>query len=299
MWPSFKSRFGRRVNRESMARSIGRAVPECPRRIAVSTVPLVADLIGRIDVDRWVYYCVDDLEKWPGLDASSLRRMERSLIQRVDSIVAVSEVLVDRLATHGRKAALLTHGVDVEHWQRSSAAPVTAVAGLEVPLIVFWGVVDRRLSFDWLERLSGRLSGGTIVLVGPENEPDPRLRSLTRVTLTGPLDFDELPALAQAASVLVMPYADMPATRAIQPLKLKEYLATGRPVVVSPLPAVAEWTDACDVAGSAEDFADRVLTRATSGVPGGQLSARARLEEETWALKAATFERVLRGRPET
>ena len=34
-----------------------------------------------------------------------------------------------------------------------------------------------------------------------------------------------------------MPYADLPVTRAMQPLKLKEYLVTDRPVVVADLPA--------------------------------------------------------------
>ncbi len=47
--------------------------------------------------------------------------------------------------------------------------------------------------------------------------------------------MEELPALAQQASVLIMPYADLPVTRVMQPLKLKEYLATGRPVVAAPL----------------------------------------------------------------
>ena len=37
------------------------------------------------------------------------------------------------------------------------------------------------------------------------------------------------PALAREAAVLIMPYADLPVTRAMQPLKLKEYLATDRP----------------------------------------------------------------------
>ena len=35
--------------------------------------------VGRLPVDRWVYYCVDDFSVWPGLDADVMRTMEQEL----------------------------------------------------------------------------------------------------------------------------------------------------------------------------------------------------------------------------
>jgi hypothetical protein len=99
----------------------------------------------------------------------------------------------------------------------------------------------------------------------------------------------DLPALAVSASVLIMPYADLPVTRAMQPLKLKEYLATGRPVVVRDLPATRGWADCLDLAGTPEDFAAAVRRRLADGVPAAQRVARARLSAETWKAKAAEF----------
>ena len=105
------------------------------------------------------------------------------------------------------------------------------------------------------------------------------------------LPFGQLPTLAHEAAVLVMPYADLPVTRAMQPLKLKEYLATGKPVVVSDLPATREWADCLDLADTAETFAQAVRRRLTVGLPETQEAARARLASESWAEKARTFER--------
>ncbi len=302
-WPSFRGSASRRLNaallRRALRRELGRGLRSEPpgglRTIALTTLPIVADLPGSIDVERWVYYCVDDLAAWPGLDRPPLERMERELVARVDAVVAVSEVLVERMAALGREASLLTHGVDLGHWRRASGPPPAAIEGLERPLVVFWGVVDRRLDAGWLERLAGRLSRGTVVLVGPPNNPDPRLDRLPRLARTGPLPYEELPALAREAAVFVLPYADMPATRALQPLKLKEYLATGKPVVTSPLPAVDDWRDACTVAGDAESFADAVLAHLAGGLPDGQLAARRGLEAESWEVKARALERVLLG----
>ncbi len=295
MWPSFASILGRRLNRSLLARAIGDAVPAPERKIGVTTLPIVADLVGRVPLARWVYYCVDDLAEWPGLDRSSLIAMERRLVERVDAVVAVSERLVERMAELGREAELLTHGVDRAIWSRAAGEPPAMLAGLEEPWVVFWGVVDRRLATGWLESLSRSLDHGTVLLIGPANNPDPALANLERVVQTGPLPFESLPTIAARAAALVMPYADTEATRAIQPLKLKEYLATGRPVIVSDLPACREWSDACDVVGAAELFSWTVLQRLESGLPEPQVDARHRLEGEGWQQKAERFERALWG----
>jgi hypothetical protein len=296
MWPSFRSAAGRRVNRWALERAVGNALDGAANGVCVTTLPIAADLVGRLPVERWVYYCVDDLAQWPGLDRSSLERLERRLVATVDEIVAVSEHLVERMRALGRTASLLTHGVELEHWSAAPApAPSLDDAPVSDPLVVFWGVVDRRLDSAMLLRLSERLDGGTIALLGPANNPDPALESLPAVRQLGAVPYAELPAWARRAAVLVMPYADMPATRAIQPLKLKEYLATGKAVVSSRLPAVAEWRDCCDVVATPEEFADRVLERVTSGPTAAQRAARERLAQEGWQAKAVRFRRVLAG----
>ncbi len=294
MWPSFGSVLGRQLNRRLLSRAIADAVPDPAAAAGVTTLPIVADLVGKTPLRRWIYYCVDDLAAWPGLDRATLLAMERRLVERVDAIVAVSDRLVERMAEMGREATLLTHGVHARVWSRPEGEVPAALEELEPPWIVFWGVVDRRLATGWIESLASSLGSGTIVLVGPANNPDPALAGIERVALTGPLPITALPALAARSAALIMPYADSEATRSIQPLKLKEYLATGRPVVVSDLPACREWQDACDVVGAAEVFAWTVLRRLERGLPSAQAEARRRLADEDWKSKARRFERALR-----
>jgi glycosyltransferase involved in cell wall biosynthesis len=293
MWPWFSSPFGRGLNRRLLLRQLGarlRALPAPP--VAVTTIPLAADLVGRLPVARWVYYCVDDFSQWPGLDQETLGRMEEALVARADVLIAVSETLRARLARMGRDAHLLTHGVDLDFWSGAAAAGSgPALDGLERPLVVFWGVIDRRMDVDFVRRLAADLSAGTVVLAGPEDDPDPELLAGPRVARLGQLPFESLPRLAREAAVLIMPYADLPVTRAIQPLKLKEYLATGKPVVVRDLPATRDWADCLDLADSPGPFAAAVRRRVAEGVPAAQAAARARLAAEGWDGKARQFER--------
>lgn len=320
MWPSFGSSIERWANRNLLERQLIPHLDTMPEKpVALTTLPIVADLVGRLPVRRWVYYCVDDFAEWPGLDGATLRAMEERLVDRVDVLVAVSANLQERLGRRRDAVHLLTHGVDLEFWdggdralagkhaagpaeeparamdprQCDSASRTTSLDGFERPLIVFWGVVDRRMDVAFLERLARELTGGTIVLIGPESDPDPALARLPRVVRHRPVPLASLPEIARESHVLIMPYSDLPVTRAMQPLKLKEYLATGRPVVVRDLPATRPWADALDLAGTPESFSRAVRERMETGLPAAQCRARSRLAEESWAAKARALKNWL------
>ncbi len=292
MWPLFSSRFDRWLNTRLLTRQLAAVLRDERRPVtALTTIPVVADLLGRLPVRRWVYYCVDDFSEWPGLDQRPLRQLEEALVAKADLLVAVSDTLQAKLKGLGRPAHLLTHGVDPEFWRCNGRLPsIPQLDGLPRPLIAFWGLVDRRMDTRFVRQLAGDLTQGTIVLAGPEADPDPALMQLPRVVRIPPLDFEQLPDLAREASVLVMPYDDRPVTRAMQPLKLKEYLVTGKPTVVRDLPATRPWADCLDLANSPEDFSQLVRERLTTGLPEAQVRARERLREETWAEKAALLE---------
>jgi glycosyltransferase involved in cell wall biosynthesis len=167
-----------------------------------------------------------------------------------------------------------------------AGCPIAQAAG---PRAVFWGVVDRRLDTEWLTRLAASPQIGSIILVGPQQNPDPAILSLPKVVATGSMPMADLPSVAALADVLVMPYRDEAVTRAMQPLKLKEYLATGRPVVVRALPATESWRDCCDVVGAADVFVDATVARIGGTIPLHQSAARRRLADESWQAKAEAF----------
>ncbi|QDU23924.1 glycosyltransferase [Urbifossiella limnaea] len=299
MWPSFRGRFARGLNRHVLGRAVRAALADLAAPpVVVTTLPITADLVGTFPAARWVYYCVDDFAVWPGLDGRTMRDMEAELAAKVDAVVAVSETLQRHLAALGRPSHLLTHGVDLDHFRRTpevlpeSLRRLDALAG---PLVVFWGVIDRRMDTEFVRVLAASLDAGTVLLVGPQDDPDPALLALPRVATLPPVPYADLPALAARAAVLVMPYADLPVTRAMQPLKLKEYLATGKPVVVRELPATREWSDCLDAAATPAAFAAAVRERLATGVPAAQADGRKRLNAEGWAAKAAQFAAWLNG----
>lgn len=318
MVPGFRKPWQRKFNADRIAAAVNESLgPRQPgeQRIVVTTLPIVADVVGRIDVDRWVYYCVDDFSVWPGLDSAVMRSMEQELIAKVDAVAAVSDHLVNQLGQQGAAAPpqLLTHGIDLGHWSAHLAQPVQTDAASMIardealphwwphgagPILLFWGLIDPRLDTEWCRAVAGQDLGHgdcVLVLVGPTQDADPALAKLPGAILPGAAAYEQLPLLASAADVLVMPYRDLPVTRAMQPLKFKEYLATGRPVVGRCLPATHEWHDAADLVASPDAFADAVRQRLTLGLPAEQAEARKRLVGESWQRKAEQFKRILLG----
>jgi hypothetical protein len=320
MWPGFGRPWQRKLNRRMIANAVNAQLgprQAGERRVAITTLPITADLVGALAVDRWTYYCVDDFAVWPGMDGPLMQSMERELAAKVDAAVAAAPVLAERLSAMGRPASVLTHGIDLEHWGFAQSSPPSSGtpanhpkqplpawwSWLNRPIFLFWGLIDRRLDVTWCKALmEGQADNdcasrgrGTLLLVGPEQDSDPALQQIPGLVMPGPVDYDLLPGLAVEADVLVMPYADLPVTQAMQPLKFKEYLATGKPVVVRDLPATQCWSDAADVVDSAANFVAVSRQRADSGTPAGQVAARARLADESWERKAAVFEETILG----
>jgi len=294
MWPWMKRPWDRWINKQLLSSQLQEKSNDF---VAITTIPIVSDLVEKLPVKRWIYYCVDDFSSWPGLDGKTLLQHENRLIEKVDKIVCVSDTLMESVKKRGRESVLLTHGVDAEFWQTESKTHNQFGLNPNESVALFWGVIDRRMNADWLIHLSDQLTDGSIILAGPQQDPDPRILNHPRIKTLGPIPFEELPALAKLANALIMPYADLPVTRAMQPLKLKEYLATLRPVVASSLPAVKPWQNCLDMVETMDQFVAATLgyMRAGKGLSPKENITRQALRTETWAAKAVQLERVLEG----
>src|SRR5690606_31405557 len=130
-----------------------------------------------LPVTAWLYYCVDDFSVWPGLEQRTLGELERQVITKADRCVAAGESLLRHLKEHGKDATLIRHGVDLGKWRNSRIDSQTSglLERFQKPLVLFWGLIDRRLDVNLIRATSEGMSSGTILLVGPVQDADPEL----------------------------------------------------------------------------------------------------------------------------
>jgi glycosyltransferase involved in cell wall biosynthesis len=204
----------------------------------IAAVPVVSGVVDAIGADFCIYYCMDDWARWPGLLHEAIPGWERELIRKSRLVVATSHELARMKREMGCTTVLLPHGVDISHF----AAAGPRASGVGARKLVFFGLFDARVDQDLLARLAAAHPELTIELIGPVQADVRRLAAIANITFVGAVPYAELPAALSSADVLLLPYRiDSSVAKTINPLKIREYLATAKPVVAMALPEVEQF----------------------------------------------------------
>ncbi|WP_170856933.1 glycosyltransferase [Geodermatophilus africanus] len=264
--PGHTRRFVDRTTSRLVRRQIEDAVRTLDRPVHAVVVATLEDLLKVCDAPRRIFYGTDDYvagAELMGLRRSALMRAEMRQLSKATDVVAVSPCLRDRWAGGGRSPVLITNGCDVDTFSYTDTAPRPRDLQLTGPIAGVVGHINSRTNIDMLAAVAA--SGMSLLLIGPVDRrfaPD-RMRNLLQqpnVQTVGQKPFAELPGYLGAIDVGLTPYADTPFNRASFPLKTLEYLAAGRPVVSTDLPAT-RWldTDLITMAEKPTSFADAVV----------------------------------------
>lgn len=288
MLPYAGLRIVRDLNRRSVVRAVRGALHRLgmPSPTVVTTVPNAADVVGSIRCARIVYYCVDDFAHWPGMDSERVRNMEERLISQADLFIATSQKLLERLRATGKRSYLLEHGVDVDFFATEAEVEHHAVAAIPKPRVGYIGLIDERLDQDLLIEVASRMADVSFVLAGPVVTDVNRLRRLNNVFFTGAIPYRELPSLIKGLKTLLLPYVCNTLSESISPLKLKEYLATGKPVVSTPLLEVSAMRPHVLIGGSPDQIAEALDVGIAAADSKPQ---RDFLLKHDWSIKAQQF----------
>ena len=173
-------------------------------------------------------------------------------------------------------------------------APLPRDVDLPSPVVGVVGHIGERIDIELLTAVADR--GHSLLLVGAHNptfevERISRLLARPNVVWVGPKEFEQLPSYLRVIDVGLVPYTDSAFNRASFPLKTLEYLAAGRAVVATDLPAT-RWlnTDFIDIATSPRTFAEAV-DRAVATPRTAELLRRrqAFAAQHTWTRRAEVF----------
>ncbi len=226
--------------------------------------PMSQYLVGRLGEAAVVYDCTDAWELFDKTPQSTIVR-DRLLASQADVLFAGTGKVYETRRDWNANCHLFTCGVDYEHFAGSPPEQPEDIAGIPRPVIGYAGLIDEaRLDRELIEQMARAHPEWSIVLVGPVQD-DVLLRTLRypNIHFLGLKPYQELPRYVAAFDVAVVPYKVNAATHQINPTKLLEYMAAGKPVVSSALDEVkAFYLDRLAVARDRPDFircVERVL----------------------------------------
>ncbi len=238
-------------------------------------------LIGRLGERLTAYDCMDLHAGFhTGATAARIAAEETRLLRSVDVVFASSPQLVDHCRQHNDDVHLIRNGVDLSNF--AGSFPPLADAP-PPPVIGYMGYIGPWVDIDLLIAVARAYPQATLSLVGPVRTDLKGLDALPNVRLWGERPYAEMGAFVQSFDVCLIPFAVNALTQAVNPVKLYEYLALGKPVVSTALPELRHYQDVSYVA---EDGAGFIAAVALATEEGGDLAvatrSRAGVEVERW-----------------
>jgi len=266
------------------------------------------DLPGKFDEKALIYQVVDDYSSYPGVTEGArarLDRQERAITSHADLVIATSEHLVKLKRPLSSNILHVRNGVDtrtLEEGKKTGGRTPPCLADAKRPVYGYIGGITEKLDFDLLEKVAARVDadGGSLVLVGPVNVApgDPshrveRLRASPGVVFTGKKPTDEIPDYVRAFDVGLIPYKIGDQARSIDPLKLYEYLAFGKPVVAVDIPSIQSFGEVVRIAKDTEDFVGLLREAALDRDDTRAARRRALAAEQSWENRAAQISEAI------
>jgi len=224
--------------------------------------PLLMESLEGIESSLTVYHCVDDLSAAPRMPSEVLREAEKRCLRAVDLVFTTSRKLEERcLSINPQNTYYFPNVVDFDHFrQAGNDIPIPDdLARIPRPRIGFIGAIsDYKVDFELINYVAGKRTEWHWVLIGEIGEGQPgtsiKKLKLPNVHLLGPKEYRVLPGYLRGFDVAALPLQLNDYTSCVFPMKFFEYLAAGKCVVTTDLPALREYPEACRVAYSADGF---------------------------------------------
>jgi len=227
-------------------------------------IPHLSTLPGTIPCKAVIYYCIDDYSALPDIDSESVAKMDEQMTRMADIVFIASDTLMEPKESLNERVYLNPHGVDFDHFNRVYTGKATIpedVAHLRENLVVgFFGLIEEWIDLELVRFIAESHPKWHILMIGRVAVTSNPCRSLPNVHFIGRRDFQSLPGYAAVFSVGILPYKLNRQVINSNPIKLREYLAAGLPVVSVRFPQVEHYADVVSIADNYEDFVSKIAT---------------------------------------
>jgi glycosyltransferase involved in cell wall biosynthesis len=288
-----------RLNRWFGAWAVRRAMRHVgiERAILWFVVPHPSFMLDAVAHELAIYYCIDDYAAHPGVDALHIKACDAALTQRADHVFVAPPALVAIKKAVNSATSFSPHGVDVALFAGSQSADTQVpaqAAALPGPVIGYFGLIAAWTDVELIIWLAKSRPMWSFLLVGHASVDVSGLARLENVTLVGPQPYETLPGWAKAFDVAIIPYRMNQQVHNANPLKLREYLATGKPIVSVPTPEVERFGALVRVAQNQQAFLAAIEAALQEDTPKDATERMAAVQNMSWEHRAqASFEIAL------
>lgn len=226
----------------------------------------IALYLNKKDGKALVYYCVDNVSMYPGVNRDFILEREKDLHKNANLAIFVSHKLLEERKNLNPNTRFLGHGVDFEHFARcrDAALPEPAdMASFPRPVVGYIGEILGS-DFELIRYLASQNPGFSFIFIGQPYDDVEAFDFPPNVHFLGKRPYETLPQYLKSMDCLCLYYrTDDAYNNYRNPKKLLEYLSTGKPVVSVAIHEMEFFKEYAYVAKNVEEF-DRLLKKAVS-----------------------------------
>ncbi len=300
--PFFGSAAARMLNRHLLAAQINLLARTrgLNRPVLWIAIPTAAEMIGRMRESLVVYQVSDKYDANTmdhATDPAVIRRLHNSALDAADIILYSGRKLFDEAERGRERSYLLEQAVDFEHWSQVGSGTLevaSEIARIPSPRLGYFGAVETWLvDQELIKRASRERPGWNWVFIGNKSR-GLEIEDLPNVHFMPSVEYEQLPHYAAGFDVCVLPWeTEVAFTSYGSAIKVREYLATGKPVVISPLPEYEPMRDVLRIARSRDDFLRLVEDALDEQGTDGARARQASVVDGTWDARAEWVSRLI------
>jgi len=285
----------RAVNRRLIGAQISRLAQArgLTKPILWIAIPTAADMIGTLGESVVIYHVSDKYDANTmdhATDPALIRRLHEQAIDAADLVFYSGRKLFTEATRGVERSHLLEQGVDYEHWRRVSEGSVEVAPEIERiprPRLGYFGAIEPWLVDQKLiKRASQERPEWQWIFIGNKSR-GLEIEELPSVHFLPPVPYANLPSYATGFDVCVLPWeTEQSFTSYGSAIKVREYLASGKPVVISPLPEYEPMRDVLRIARTRDDFLRLVDEALHDTDPAAAATRQAAVASGTWDARA-------------
>jgi glycosyltransferase involved in cell wall biosynthesis len=225
--------------------------------IAWFVIPHLATVARSLNQSLTVYYCTDDHASLPGVDRTAIQQMDEQLTRAADVVFVTSATLLENKKALNPNSHVSPHGVDVDHFSQALDPNLPTppdIAHIPHPIVGFFGLIESWIDLDLVHYLARERPNWSFLLIGRVAISESQIQPRPNLYFIGKRSYESLPQYGKQFDVAMIPYRLTQQTFHANPLKLREYLALGKPIVSVSTPEIDTFGDVVDVAKTKEEF---------------------------------------------
>jgi len=259
-------------------------------------IPHMAVVAGRLNEKMVVYYCVDDYSSFPGVDATRIAEYDAALTKKANIIFAPAETIYRKKRNVNPSTFLSPHGVDIPHFSKvfdDTLLVPEDIKEIAHPIIGYFGLIEKWIDLELIRYLSENKPEYSFVMIGRVAQDISAFKNINNVHFLGSKAYKDLPKYGRLFDATIIPYVLDYQVHNCNPIKLREYLAMGKPVISVRTPETEKFSDVIEIADSHDEFSEKIKRSLSGNDEAAVTERRTRVKDLSWENRFAEISETI------